>query len=111
KWPMSNIVKQHCYLRSLHFLIRDFVTFASEISQGKPHKVHSPDSMVEAGMQSSGVYKVSKSKLFYSAQPLKPGMVYDIEYKVVWDSNKSVDRVVKYFLLIQTFLSNSPLIY
>ena len=56
--------------------------------------------MMEAGMQSSGIYHVGKAELLYSSESLKVGMLNDVEDQFVWNSNKTKYRVVDYLVLV-----------
>jgi hypothetical protein len=44
---------------------------------------------------------VGKSQLADPAQTLEPGMLNQVKYYSVGNRNKTVDRIVKYFLLVQ----------
>ena len=62
--------------------------------------MHCTQGMMKSGMQCSGVYQIGQAELFYSSQALKIRVLYYFEYELVWDSNKSKDRVVEYLVLI-----------
>jgi len=51
-------------------------------------------------MVSSRIHKVGQAKLPYIPKPLKPWMLDYIVDKIVWNTYKSVYRIVYYFSLV-----------
>src|SRR5690606_22021376 len=102
KWPVPDIMEQdrdgYCF-----FLLFCYIAaLASKCFDCKAHEMHSAQSMMEACMQCAGVNQMGHTQLFYIAEPLEIGMLYKVEYQFGRNTDKSVNRVVYYFFLIQT---------
>jgi len=65
------------------------------------HQVHGAQSVMKTGVQCSGIYQVGHAQLFNITQPLKVWMGYKVKDQFGWDTDKTVNRVVNYFLFIQ----------
>ena len=62
--------------------------------------MHGTKGVVEAGMQSAGIYHVGETELLYSSESLKVGMLNDVEDQFVRNCNKTKYRVVDYLVLV-----------
>ena len=63
--------------------------------------MHCAQGMMKTGMQRAGINQMRHPHLLNIAQPLKIGMFNKVEYQFRWDADKTVNRVVDYFLFIQ----------
>jgi hypothetical protein len=63
--------------------------------------MHSAQGMMKSGMQSTRIYIIGKSKLFYAPEPLKQRFFNNIENQFAVDSNESIYRIVEYFPFVQ----------
>ncbi len=59
---------------------------------------------MKTGMQSAGIYEMRHAQLFDITQALKVWMGYKVKYQFGRDTDKTVYRVVYYFLFIQCCL-------
>ena len=97
---MTNIVKQYGNVSSFLLLHGNFSSFASESTYCHFHQVQSSQSVLKTGMICPGVNKVGKTKLLNISQSLVPGMFYQVKYKITRNANKTVNRVIDNFSLI-----------
>jgi hypothetical protein len=56
--------------------------------------------MLKTGMIRPGIDEVGKAKLFYVSQPLEPGMLNQVKYKITRDAYESINGIINYFTLI-----------
>lgn len=71
KRPVANVVKKNGDLCGLQFLVRDFNSLSSQAFHYPAHQVHGAQCVMKAGMNSSGVNKITQSQLSDETQPLK----------------------------------------
>jgi hypothetical protein len=62
--------------------------------------------MLETRVERSRIHKLCKAKLPYMAQPLEPGMGYNIEYQLASDGYEPIKGIVNDLFLVH--LSDIP---
>jgi hypothetical protein len=82
------------------FFFADFMAPGPDDLNGLAHQVHGTHSMLESGMIGPGVDKVGETQLPDSPQPLKEGMLYQFKGQIIWDFNKSIDRIIDDFQFV-----------
>jgi len=99
---VADVMKQYGYLRCLILFFSYVNSFACQTVKGTCHQVHGTYRMMETGVQGTGINKVCKAELPYPSQSLENGVFNDVKDQITLDVDKSVDRVIKNFLFIQS---------
>ena len=99
---MANIMQQNSDDNRLLFYFRNLVPFIAQCFNGHTHQVHSAQRVMKTGMQRAGINQVRHAQLFNVSQPLKIWVLYQVENQVGGDADEAVNRVVYYFLFVQS---------
>jgi len=59
-----------------------------------------PKAMLKTCVIGSGIDKICEPELFDISQPLEPWMFNQVKYKITRDTDKSINRIIDYFSLI-----------
>ena len=76
---VANVVQQDGKERSQLFFFGDFAALHLQDRNGFAHQVESPEGMMKARVNSSGVDIITQAELLYSAKSLKVGMLNNIK--------------------------------
>jgi hypothetical protein len=58
------------------------------------------EAMLKTRVISARIDEVCNAKLFDISQPLEPGMFNEVKYKIARDADKSINRIVNNFSLV-----------
>ena len=75
--------------------------FATQSFDGQAHQVHGAKSVMKPCVQSAGIDQMRHSQLLDIAQPLEIRVLNKVEYQLGGDTDKTINRVVNYFLFVQ----------
>ena len=62
--------------------------------------------MTKSGMNGTRIYIIREPQLLYSTQSLKIGMLDDIKNECIGYVYKTINRIIKYFLFIQSIFES-----
>ncbi len=108
KRAVADVVQENGDQRRFALLIGNLTTFTPQRLQGRVHQVHGPQGVVKARVERPRVHEVCEPQLFDPAQPLKVGVLDDVEHELRRSGNEPVYRVVEDFLLVHVFLVHGP---
>jgi hypothetical protein len=97
---MAGIMKKYCAENCLFFIVRYFNTFASQGPDSHVHQVQSTKAMLKPAVVRTRINEAGKAELLYISKPLKPLVFNKIKNEVPGNTNKSVNRIIYYLLLI-----------
>lgn len=101
KRAVAYIMQENSHLGGFEFFLTDRMTFLLQMEQGFSHQMVCTKRMIKSRVYSTWIHIMCKTKLFDPSEALEIRMFDQAHQILVVHRNKTVNRVVEYFIPCQ----------